>query len=138
MRMKWVGRDVSVLAKLDAECFPNDTPIDPNEGRWFVLWDREKPAAFGGLDVDPKSGLAYFIRGGVSNVYRGQGLYKRVLNYAAKVAAREGARAIWTYCLTFNAASANGLFGAGFRVFDPGLLTSSLPDAIYFSRKLVA
>lgn len=136
MRVKWVGRDVSQLAKLDAECFPADTPIDPNEGRWFILWDGEKPAAFGGLAVDTKSHLAYFIRGGVSYLYRGKGLYKRLLNYAAKVAAREGARAIWTYCMTHNAASANGLYAAGFRVFDPSLLTSSLPDAIYFTRKL--
>ena len=136
MRIKWVGRDVSALAKLDAECFPADTPLDPNEGRWFILWDGEKPAAFGGLVTDPKTHLAYFIRGGVAYGYRGQGLYKRVLTYAAKVAAREGCKAIWTYCLTHNAASANGLYGAGYRVFDPGLLTSSMADAIYFTRKL--
>ena len=136
MRIKWVGRDVSVLAALDAECFPNDTPLNPTEGRWFILWDGDTPAAFGGLDIHEAAGLAYFIRGGVSDAYRGQGLYKRVLKHAAKVAKREKCRAIWTYCMAFNAASANGLFKSGFKVFSPELLTTCLPDAIYFARKL--
>jgi len=137
MRFKRVGRDVSQLVGLDAKCFPYDTSLNPTEGTWFLLNDGDTPVAFGGYILDTEHS-AYFIRGGVLPEYRGRGLYQRVLRYAARRAKADGVEGIWTYCMAFNTASANGLWGAGFKLIPESRLVYTADACLYFYRDLTA
>lgn len=82
--------------------------------------DREI-VAYGGMRFPPEfPGTAFLSRAGVLEVARGAGLQRRLINARVRHARRDPqCTHVMTYTAIYNAASANSLIGAGFRLYRP-------------------
>lgn len=109
------------LDKLQAECFPYDTPCAylPND-LWWIAFDGEQAVGF--CAVRPSLNYPdtwYLCRAGVLSSHRGRGLQKRMIRARVAAARRAGASAVITDCTVENCPSANSLIACGFRLFRP-------------------
>jgi GNAT superfamily N-acetyltransferase len=129
--------DFGVLKVLQLACLPDDEPVFPENGSWWVGYDMtsRQPIAFG--LVKPSSqwrDTAYLARAGVLPAYRGQGLQRRLITLRERFARRQGYR--WMISdTTDNTPSANNLIKAGYRLLDPSSPWAS-SDTLYWVKDL--
>lgn len=118
MRSPYVIREVDgrgerdLLLALQLECLPEDDPVNPSKGHWWVTYRGAEPAAYAGL-VD-----GYLCHAGVLKAHRGAGLQRRLIKKRI-----EKGRALglpFVYSTTFdNPVSSNNLITCGFRMYTP-------------------
>lgn len=122
------------ILALQKECLPEDTPVDPARGDWWLAFDGDAPVGFANLcpsDAMPNAG--YLARAGVLPAYRGLGIQRRLIRVRVAQAKRYG----WEWVRSDtrqNPASSNNLIACGFRIFAPEAPWGHA-DAIYFRRK---
>lgn len=125
------------LRRLQELCFPADAVMDTTEGEWWLAWDDDDEAVgFACLSYPPMwAGKAYIPRVGVAGRARGRGLQRRLHRAQIARARSVGSRAVVTYVLWDNPASANNLSRLGFKVYVPREPYAKL-GAIYYRLKL--
>lgn len=80
-------------------------------------------------------GSWYLARAGTDPEHAGRGLYQRLLRTAFAAARRAGITEVVTDTTYWNVASANGLIGAGFRLYTPATRWA-FADGLYWRKKL--
>jgi len=107
------------LETLQRACLPEDTPVFPENGVWWVGLDGSQAVAF--CLIEPSCqwlDTAYLARSGVLKAWRGQGLQKKMIGIRERYAKKAGYR--WMISdTTDNPPSANSLMSRGYRIFDP-------------------
>lgn len=129
-------RDQVTLIRLQQECLPNDDPLDPSKGDWWVGWKGGDPVAFACLKPtrgDPATG--YLARAGVLPSARGQGLQKRLVKVREKRARELGMTHVVTDTANYNVASSNSLIACGYRLYRPSYVWG-FPDGNYWRKEL--
>lgn len=109
----------ALLLWLQLKILPSDTPIDPSEGYWWVLYDGLMPVGFAAMRRSyTYTHTMYLSRAGVLPQCRGKGLQKRLIRVRLAKARKLG----WSHAITdtySNPASANSLIGCGFKSYLP-------------------
>jgi len=125
----------AAIAKLQKQVLPFDQPHETDAGAWWVVYDEETPAAFGGVIPSSQWGDAvYLCRAGVAVQYRGKGLQKRLITARERYARAAGMK--WAVTdTTNNPASANSLISRGFKLFDPSRPWGP-KGALYWKKRL--
>jgi GNAT superfamily N-acetyltransferase len=110
----------ALIARLDAICFPLDTPAVFAGASWLIGWDGETPAAYCAWKiVDHDGPVGFHYRGGVLPAYRGHGLQRRMFELReAEMRAHGLSRAV-TYTDADGAASMRNLIAEGYRPYVP-------------------
>jgi GNAT superfamily N-acetyltransferase len=107
------------LETLQRACLPEDTPVFPEDGTWWVGHDGSQAVAF--CLIEPSCqwlDTAYLARSGVLKAWRGQGLQKKMITIRERHARSMGYR--WMISdTTDNPPSSNSLMAKGYRIFDP-------------------
>ena len=88
----------------------------------WVLRDNKRPigyAAMRGCVAPANKGLAFFMRAGVLEEYRGRGLHKKLIKVRLRKAKQEGFDQVVTYVADWNCASSNSLVSCGFKLYRP-------------------
>ena len=118
---------------LQRTCLPGDAPVDLGPGHLFWLaYAGPEPVGFV-LFADGGTDILILERAGVLDTHAGRGIYKRLLR-AAERAMRRPCR-LCTYTSASNYASANGLIGAGWRLYEPSYRWG-WPDGFYLTKAL--
>lgn len=125
--------DAQFLVELQKLCLTGDEPLAPKpEDLAWVAYSAGEPVGFV-LFRDHGYGTVFLERAGVLPAYGGQGLYKRLLRAAERGLPR-GSRLV-TYTANRNLASANGLLGAGWKLYEP-TVRWGWPDGLYLTKVL--
>jgi GNAT superfamily N-acetyltransferase len=107
------------LETLQRACLPEDDPVFPEDGIWWVGHDGSQAVAF--CLIEPSCqwlDTAYLARSGVLKAWRGQGLQKKMITIRERHARSMGYR--WMISdTTDNPPSSNSLMAKGYRIFDP-------------------
>jgi GNAT superfamily N-acetyltransferase len=127
----------ALLQWLQLEVLPQDVPMEPGDGVWWVAYDGPSPIAFASLKVSElyPEGWAYLSRAGVLPPYRGRGLQKRLIRAREAFARRSGLTTLITDTTCSNAPSSNSLIACGFRLYQPAR-PWGLPSANYWIKRL--
>jgi len=107
--------------RLDALCFPIDTPAALDGADWFIAWDGASPAAFcawKGIDHDGTP-VGFHFRAGVLPSWRGQGLQRQMVRLREAEMRARGLRRAVTYTDADGAASMRNLIAEGYRPYVP-------------------
>lgn len=130
------ARYALLLRRMQVAILPGDTPFDTAQGAWWVAFDGDLPAAFGGWTPSVRwSDAAYLCRAGVVVSHRGQGLQKRLIGARERHARAQGMA--WAITDTrSNPASSNSLIACGYRLFEPAKPWSAR-GALYWRKKLL-
>jgi GNAT superfamily N-acetyltransferase len=109
------------IARMDAVCFPLDTPAVVAGARWLIGWDGKAPASFCAWKTIDQDGVAvgFHYRAGVMPGYRGQGLQRRMLHLREAEMRAEGLAKAVTYTDADGAASMRNLIAKGYRPYLP-------------------
>lgn len=116
-----VGRQsvLNDLMSLDSHCFPGDEPQDFTAGEWWLCYHRGQAVGFCGMrPAYSWTKTGFFLRCGVHENHRGQGLQKRMI----RVRVARARVLAWRYVITYtldNPPSANSLMSQGFRAYWP-------------------
>jgi ribosomal protein S18 acetylase RimI-like enzyme len=113
--------DQQQIARMDAICFPLDTPAVLAGAHWSIGWDGEAPAAFCAWKIVEHDGatVGFHYRAGVLPGYRGQGLQRRMLRLREAEMREQGLRKAVTYTDADGAASMRNLIAEGYRPYVP-------------------
>lgn len=106
----------SALRELEIETFSTDQPYDLSKGYWWIVYCKDTPVGFAGLDECP-DGTYFMSRAGVLPAHRGKGLHKRLITIRLAYAKRLGTHEVWTYVEDVNVASKNNLLAKGFKPY---------------------
>lgn len=109
--------NVRAILALDAKIFPTDDPVDVWDKR--AVWWIAPGAAYCGIRPTAREGLAFLLRAGVVEAYRGQGLQRRMIRTRLRWARTAGFVEVCTYTIPTNPWSSNNLIACGFRLYDP-------------------
>jgi GNAT superfamily N-acetyltransferase len=123
------------LTWMQTECLPEDDPLDPETGVWWLAIDDGVPVAF--ASVHPSQqwlDTVYLSRAGVLPQARGNGLQRRLIQARLRYARARGYRHAVSDT-SQNPVSANNLIRSGFRMFSPSQ-PWGLPTSLYWTRKL--
>lgn len=124
-----------VLETLQFACLPEDTPVFPEDGVWWVGHDGSQAVAF--CLIEPSCqwlDTAYLARSGVLKAWRGRGLQKKMITIREKYARSVGYR--WMISdTTGNPPSSNSLIAKGYRIFDPSA-PWGMDCTIYWRKRL--
>ncbi len=107
------------FAALDARLFPDDEPPHFEGQFWFLGTHKGDVACYAGYRLVDDGKTAFFTRAGVSPVYQGQGLQKKLLKARLRHAQEQGAVQAITYVVHDNPASLNSLIKVGFSFYEP-------------------
>lgn len=124
------------LDGLQALCLPSDEPVGqaPGQRCWVARHEGAKAVAF--IIMQPAHpGCWYLGRAGTVPAHAKRGLYKRLLRTAFTAARRAGITEVVTDTAYWNLASANGLIGAGFKLYTPQRKWS-WADGLYWRKTL--
>jgi GNAT superfamily N-acetyltransferase len=112
--------DEAVIARIDAICFPIDTPAVFAGAHWLVGWEGAAPACYCAWKTVVHDGpVGFHYRGGVLPAWRGRGLQRQMLRLReAEMRAAGLARAV-TYTDADGAASMRNLIAEGYRPYAP-------------------
>lgn len=107
------------LDVMQAVCLPSDEPVAaaPGQRCWIARADGEAVSFIIMRPAHP--GCWYLVRAGTVPEHCNKGLYKRLLRAAFAAARKAGITEVVTDTAHWNVASANGLIGAGFRLYIP-------------------
>lgn len=140
-RSAYVIRQVDGADEFDAlrelqEPFKVEMPIvDTSDGRWWIAYRNDIPAAFLGMIASthyPNAG--YFKRVGVLPEHRGYGLQARLMRAMERSARRSGLELIVSDT-TDNVPSANNFVRSGWLMFVPEY-PWSFPQSLYWRKDL--
>lgn len=124
-----------LVESLQITCLPDDDPIFPEDGVWWVGYDNKQPIAF--CVVRPSyqwKDTVYLARSGVLPYWRGKGLQKRMIRIRESYARRNGF--VWAITdTTENPPSANSLARVGYQMFEPAK-PWALDTSLYWRKKL--
>lgn len=138
-RIRAVGDSPSqqaLLAWLQLEALPYDTPADTTRGHWWVAYEGDHPAGFAGLyESSSDVGTGYLCRAGVLPAFRGRGLQRKLIATRERKAKSLGLTALCTDTIPGNPASSNNLIACGFRMYTPAYDWAG-PDACYWRKTL--
>lgn len=117
-RVTYAARS-SELDALNRECFPSDSkPEWQKYDIWLLLGDDDDPAGFAAGHMH--SADEYRLdRCGITEIYQGRNLQRRLLQVRLRHAARHGATYVTTYTVGTNYPSASNLCDVGFRLYQP-------------------
>jgi ribosomal protein S18 acetylase RimI-like enzyme len=120
------SEDEALIARLDATCFPIDTPAVFVGARWLIGWEGDAPACYcAWKTVDHDGGPAGFhYRGGVLPEWRGHGLQRQMLRLRETEMRAAGLTRAVTYTDADGAASMRNLIAQGYRPYAPTPVTT--------------
>jgi GNAT superfamily N-acetyltransferase len=109
----------ALLAWLQIEILPCDTPSDVSVGHWWVAYFDGNPIGFCGLVRSSRwSNAGYLCRAGVLHKYTGKGIQKKLIQVRIRQAKKLGWQ--WVISDTYgNPASTNNLISCGFKMYIP-------------------
>jgi GNAT superfamily N-acetyltransferase len=118
--------DEQRIARMDAVCFPLDTPAILAGADWSIGWDGATPAAYCAWKTAEHDGVAvgFHYRGGVLPDYRGRGLQRRMLRRRESEMRERGLKKAVTYTDADGAASMRSLIAEGYRPYVPTTTTT--------------
>lgn len=123
------------IARMDANCFPHDDPVEGlDEGYWWIARRDSEPAAYAGMKLQGW-GMVYLCRAGVMPAHRGRGLQTRLLRARCAYARGLGMKSALTDTTFDNLPSANNLIRAGFKLYRPQYQWAGA-DALYWWKTL--
>jgi GNAT superfamily N-acetyltransferase len=127
----------NVVTTAQCDLLPNDQPIDPAVGHWFVARAKDTGlcAGFACLKVCDQPGYGYLARAGVYRDYRGKGLQARLIRVRERKARELGLTHMVSDTHKDNWASANSLIRCGYRMYQPDE-PWALDNSIYWIKKL--
>ena len=113
--------ELEQIARMDAVCFPLDTPAVLAGARWLIGRDGETPACFCAWKPVEHDGVAvgFHYRAGVMPGSRGQGLQRRMLHLREAEMRAQGLKKAVTYTDADGAASMRNLIAEGYRPYVP-------------------
>lgn len=123
------------LLRLQQACLPDDGPVFPETGQWWLGYSNKQPIAF--CLVKPSKywlDTAYLARSGVLYLWRGKGLQKRMIRIRERHARAKG----YTWMVsdtTENPPSANSLARMGYQMFDPTMPWGN-ETSLYWRKRL--
>lgn len=124
-----------MLETLQFACLPEDAPVFPEDGVWWVGHDGSQAVAF--CLIEPSCqwlDTAYLARSGVLKAWRGMGLQKKMITIRERYARSVGYR--WMISdTTDNPPSSNSLIAKGYRIFDPSA-PWGMDCTIYWRKRL--
>jgi GNAT superfamily N-acetyltransferase len=126
-----------VLRKLHTHCF-QDTAGQPDYtfGRWWLAYNDNDPVGFAGMTPSSLGpNIGYLKRAGVVKSHRGHGLQRRLIRVREARARRLGWERMITDC-TGNPRSANNLYTAGYRMFEPRY-EWAFASSLYWDKRLL-
>jgi GNAT superfamily N-acetyltransferase len=116
--------------------FPVLTQDTLEKGWWWVAYLDKAPVGFAGLTRSTYGpNVGYLKRAGVDPKHRGHGLQQRLIRVRLSKARRLGMAAIVTET-TDTVYSANNLYKAGFKMFDPAVPWLEYKTTLYWIKKL--
>lgn len=112
------------IEALDRILFESDAKAEIPGSWWWLAFDpKGKPVGFAALRACKEkcnAGIAYLTRSGVLKAHRGRGIQKRLIRARVAQAKRTGSiKAVVSYTLNWNHASANSLASCGFNLYRP-------------------
>lgn len=111
--------DRVLIKSLHRACFPSDQMVNLAGGYWWLAYCNGICAGFCGMEQCEKwYNAGYLCRAGVAPSFQGAGLHKRLIQVRITKAKAIG----WDWLITDtteNPASANGLIGKGFKMYQP-------------------
>lgn len=109
----------AVILRMQRACLPDDEPLDPAEGWWWVGYDEDWPIAFCSMKPSQRyKNAVYMSRSGVTYYYRGYGLQKKMLRMRERFARTKDFE--WAVSdTTDNPASSNSLISCGYKLYEP-------------------
>ena len=113
--------DEEQISRMDAVCFPLDTPAVIAGARWLIGWDGDRPAAYCAWKIVEHDGIpvGFHYRGGVLPGYRGRGLQRQMLRLREAEMRAQGLKTGVTYTDADGAASMRNLIAEGYRPYAP-------------------
>ena len=112
--------DEAAIARLDAICFPIDTPAVFAGAHWSIGWDDAKTACYcAWKTVVHDVPVGFHYRGGVLPEWRGHGLQRQMLRLREAEIRDAGLRRAVTYTDADGAASMRNLIAEGYRPYAP-------------------
>jgi len=121
--------------KLERALFANCEPYEPEDGLWWLAFDKEGPCGFACLRPMKSDGYSFLARCGVLARARGQGLQKRFIAVREAKSKRLGINHLLTYVAFYNHPSANSLISAGYKLYKPQY-KYGVRYALYFQKIL--
>jgi len=123
------------IYRLQKTCLPQDDPIKDKKDNHYWVARTEKGEAVAFIIMQEGDGYWYLARAGTIYEHSGKGLYKRLLKTAFMNFRKSKSRIVYTDCAYWNIGSANGLIGAGFRLYTP-TYKWGFSDGLYWMIKL--
>ena len=123
IRKAKTDRHFEQIMAIDLLCFSYDDGAmgdlsDITGAEWWIAWDENwEPVGYCGVIV--YDGFAIHKRCGVLPRARRNGLQKKMLRLRENYARKHGCESIMTYVSIHNCTSANNLFNAGYRAYNP-------------------
>lgn len=113
--------DEALILRLDAICFPIDTPAVFAGAHWVIALDGDRPAAYCAWKTVEHDGVAvgFHYRGGVLPDWRGQGLQRPMLRLREAAMRAQGIVKAVTYTDADGASSMRNLIAEGYRPYAP-------------------
>ena len=113
--------DEEKVTRMDAVCFPLDTPAVFAGAHWLIGWEGDRPAAFCAWKIVEHDGVpvGFHYRGGVLPGYRGHGLQREMLRLREAEMRKQGLNKAVTYTDADGAASMRNLIAEGYRPYAP-------------------
>jgi ribosomal protein S18 acetylase RimI-like enzyme len=114
-------RDEEQISRMDAICFPLDTPAVISGARWLIGWDGDRAAAYCAWKIVDHDGIAvgFHYRGGVLPDHRGRGLQRQMVRLREAEMREQGLKTAVTYTDADGAASMRNLIAEGYRPYVP-------------------
>jgi len=130
---------LNLIASMQIDCLPGDTPIPGDEGYWWVAQKREDGRklniAFACLKVCAGMPYGYLARSGVYENHQGQGLQKRLIAARERYAKALGLTHMVCDTARTNYASSNSLIRCGYKLYRP-IEPWAFEDGNYWIKKL--
>jgi len=128
------------VVRLDKIIFAGSPKVDLKDSWWWIARDDDgKAIAYAAMRaavMDCHKDMAYMVRSGVLKAHRGNGIQKKLIKSRINMATRMGFKAIVTYAMDWNLASANSLITCGFKLYAPPV--KYVGSDVYYFRKRFA
>jgi GNAT superfamily N-acetyltransferase len=115
------GEEHEQILRMDAICFPVDTPAIIAGANWFIGWDDTAASCYCAWKTVAHAGMpvGFHYRAGVLPGYRGHGLQRQMLHLREAAMRQEGLRKAVTYTDADAAASMRNLVAEGYLPYAP-------------------
>ena len=126
---------LQTLKDLHGATFPGTPEPEYGEGWWWLVYSGSTPVGFAGMGPSARwERTGYFNRAGVTYLFQGKGIQKRLIKTRMAWARKIG----YTHVVSDtreNPASANSLIKCGFKIYEPKY-PWAFKESLYWIRKL--